>query len=64
MLYIYFPVLYYHDNLYVTEGAYAGGGVFRCPSGLSCLDIDHSVQMFDTELLKPCSDFTTAVCIT
>ncbi len=40
MLYIYFPVLYYHDNLYVTEGAYAGGGVFRCPSGLSCLSGD------------------------
>ncbi len=39
MLYIYFPVLYYHDNLYVTEGAYADGGVFRCPSGLSCIKI-------------------------
>ncbi len=24
MLYIYLPVLYYHGNLYVTEGAYAG----------------------------------------
>ncbi len=36
MLYIYLPVLYYHGNLYVTEGAYAGGRGFRCPSGLSC----------------------------
>ncbi len=36
MLYIYLPVLYYHGNLYVTEMAYAGGGVFRCPSGVSC----------------------------
>ncbi len=24
MLYIYLPVLYYHGNLYVTEGAYPG----------------------------------------
>ncbi len=24
MLYIYLPVLYYHGNLNVTEGAYAG----------------------------------------
>ncbi len=28
MLYIYFPVLYYHGNLYVTEGAYASGRGF------------------------------------
>ncbi len=28
MLYIYLPVLYYHSNLYVTEGAYAGGRGF------------------------------------
>ncbi len=28
MLYIYLPVLYYHGNLYVTEGAYAGGRGF------------------------------------
>ncbi len=38
MLYIYLPLLYYHGNIYVTEGAYAGG-VFRCPSGLSCFDL-------------------------
>ncbi len=31
------PVLYYHRNLYVTEGPlFQAGGVFRCPSGLSC----------------------------
>ncbi len=36
MLYIYLPVLYYHGNLYVTEGVFQAGGVFRCPSGLSC----------------------------
>ncbi len=28
MLYIHLPVLYYHGNLYVTEGAYAGGWGF------------------------------------
>ncbi len=28
MLYIYSPLLYYHGNLYVTEGAYAGGRGF------------------------------------
>ena len=28
MLYIYLPVLYYHGNIYVTEGAYAGGWGF------------------------------------
>ncbi len=28
MLYIYLPVLYYHGNLYVTEGIYAGGRGF------------------------------------
>ncbi len=28
MLYIYLPALYYHGNLYVTEGAYAGGRGF------------------------------------
>ncbi len=28
MLYIYLPVLYYHGNLYVTEGAYPGGRGF------------------------------------
>ncbi len=28
MLYIYLPVLYYHSNLYITEGAYAGGRGF------------------------------------
>ncbi len=28
MLCIYLPVLYYHGNLYVTEGAYAGGQGF------------------------------------
>ncbi len=31
---------------------------------LCCLDINHSVQMVDVELLKPCSDLTKAVCIT
>ncbi len=28
MLYIYLPVLYYHGNLYVTEGAYPSGRGF------------------------------------
>ncbi len=28
MLYIYLPVLYYHDKLQVTEGAYTGGRGF------------------------------------
>ena len=28
MLYIYLPVLFYYGNLYVTEGAYAGGRDF------------------------------------
>ncbi len=28
MLYIYLPVLYYHSNLYVTEGVNAGGRGF------------------------------------
>ncbi len=28
MLYIYLPVLYYHGNLCVKEGAYAGGRGF------------------------------------
>ncbi len=30
-------VYYYHLNLVVTQGSFVGGGVFRCPSGLSCL---------------------------
>ncbi len=38
MLYIYLQVLYYHGNLYVT-GLMQAGGVFRCPSGLSCFTI-------------------------
>ncbi len=36
MVYIYFPVAYYHLNLGVTKSKFVGGGVFRCPSGLSC----------------------------
>ncbi len=28
MLYIYLPVLYYHGNIHVTEGAFAGGRGF------------------------------------
>ncbi len=28
MSYIYLPVFYYHGNIYVTEGAYAGGRGF------------------------------------
>ena len=28
MLYIYLKVFYYHGNLHVTEGAYAGGQGF------------------------------------
>ncbi len=28
MLYIYLPVLYYHSNLYIIEGVYAGGRGF------------------------------------
>ena len=28
MLYTYLPVLYYHGNIYVTEGAYAGAWGF------------------------------------
>ena len=33
MLYIYLPVLCYHGNLYVTEGAYPGGRGFPLSSG-------------------------------
>ncbi len=33
MLYIYLPALYYHGNLYVTEGAYPGGRGFLLSQG-------------------------------
>ncbi len=42
MIYIHLPVLYYHGNLYVTEGEKGlrqAGGVFCCLSGLSCLHL-------------------------
>ncbi len=35
MVYIYLPAVYYHFNLDGKESLLAGG-VFRCPSGLSC----------------------------
>ncbi len=41
MLYIYLPVLYFHGNLYVTEGLMQAGGVFCCVSGLSCFRCFH-----------------------
>ncbi len=38
IVYIYLPVAYYHLHLDVTEGSLLAGGVFCCPSGLSCYD--------------------------
>ncbi len=39
MLYIYLPVLYYHGNLYVTEGAYPGGRGFPLSLRSFLLDV-------------------------
>ncbi len=39
MLYIYLPVLYYHGNKYVTEGAYAGGRGFPLSQRSFLLDL-------------------------
>ncbi len=60
MLYIYLPLLYYHGNLYASEGAYAGGRVFRCPSGLSCLDTFHYEQIL-TSVRHICTLHNTVV---
>ncbi len=40
MLYIYFAVLYYYGNLYVTEGAYAGGRGFPLSQRSFLLSLD------------------------
>ena len=34
--YIYLPVVYYTFYMNVTKGSLVAGGVFRCPSDLSC----------------------------
>ncbi len=38
MVNIYLPVIYYHLNMAVTEDSLLAVAVFRCPSGLSCLN--------------------------
>ncbi len=34
MVFIYLPATYYH---LILDGEFVGRGVFRCPSGLSCI---------------------------
>ncbi len=58
MLYIYLPVLYYHGNLYVTEMAYAGRGVFRCPSGL-VVNMSYMKGCLNTPAVKRVPDART-----
>ncbi len=36
MVYIYLQLFYYYLNLDVPKKSLLAGGVFRCPSGLSC----------------------------
>ena len=37
MVYVNLPAIYYHINLDATKESLLADGVFRCPSGLSCL---------------------------
>ena len=50
MLNLYLPVLYYHGNLYVTEGAYAGGRGFPLSqrSFLFIMFISNHTKLYDT----------------
>ncbi len=45
MVYIYLSAVYCHLNLDVTKGSLLAGGVFRCPSGISWLEVLHCVEM-------------------
>ncbi len=59
MLYIYLPVLYYHSNLYITEGAYAGGRGFPLSQRSFLFMLCHTSPFIKP---RPCS-FLLCVCL-